>query len=282
MEKLEPALFNLQPGGEHGRAWFIYFVNQQLLRGITSFPAFGTEYRAFGIGPLYRSNEAWGAYQHRFTTSGENGYIGFAFLPAMTAAEIREPWQTSWTQEEASWPRVLLGSPSFMSDEDFRVSVPYTAASSSARGTLTAPRRWVEIKWKRHAVRAVCRVKVEKFISPVPWERRQLHAAGSPKPTPVNWDFITESGTTGECLHGQVVVPQVQDTYRVVYQGYSYSTITGPTSPARTYKRTNMLDWEPHVILDAASPDRGSDGFFHRLKKTIYPPLEDRAAAMQE
>jgi hypothetical protein len=214
-------------------------------------PVKNTPYSAWTWGQKDRINEGWENYVYSYSTQAAGGKRVFVFVKARTLAEALTPFDTYWTTKQFRWPMVLhaLG---FLMDWS-SPSNPQVQFSD-----IVTP-----------ATEAACDVKVELFLSHIPFtksvmQHRQL----------ITNDLVVShygySAIYRDCLHPTVKYYQSLSTQGDLQEDYGTEGVaTVFESGDRTIAGTSFTDWSPHVISDQQEP---SNGLYLREKQTIYPP----------
>lgn len=216
-------------------------------------PVKDTPYSAWTWGQKDRINEGWETYTYSHSTQGQGGKRVFVFVKTRTLAESLIPFDTYYTTKQYRWPMVLhhLG----------------IIEAQDSGGTADASVGYIDVITP--ATEAVCDVKVELFLSNVPFSKTVLHH----RQLITNDISIAHKGypaTYRDCLH-----PEIRFLQSYSARGdlqYDYGTQAASRvfeTGDLTLPATSFTDWAPHVISDKQEP---SNGLYLREKQTIFPP----------
>lgn len=180
------------------------------------------------------------------------GWFALYFAKAKTIKERNTPIDQpieEMREPRTPWPAVLDGKCIPRKDDHFRVGAPYIAEGYTARGTVTAPRRWMEFQFKRLANGGPCKHRTTRYLSEVPWPSGDIGLSRSPQAREIRWNWHTEAGSTGPCLHEEQIIPGFSDTYRVLSDSGTVTNIAGPIVKAQIIAATSMVDWSKYEIV---------------------------------
>ena len=200
------------------------------------------------------------------------GWFALYFAKPKTQRERNTPIDQpieEMKEPRTPWPAVLDGKCIPRKDDHFRVGAPYIADGYTARGTVTAPRRWMDFQFKRLANDGPCKHRTTRYLSEVPWGEGEIGMARSPQPREIRWNWHTEAGSTGPCLHEEQIIPGFVDTYRVLSGLGTMSSIAGPMVKAQNIPATNMVDWAKYEIVTIEKVA----GQYLKTVVEVFPPF---------
>lgn len=207
------------------------------------------------------------------------GWFALYFARRKTAKERNTPIDRPVEEMKSPvipWPPVLEGNMRPRKDEHFRVGAPYIVSGYTTRGTITAPRRWMEFRL-RPGHSGPCKHRTSRYLSEVPWPEGEIGLGQSPQAREIRWNWHTEAGTTGPCLHKKQTIPGFMDTYLVLKEGTGVSTLSGPVIPAQVYEATNMEDWTKYEIVTIDKVQ----GQYLKTVVEVFPPPLDKAVMVR-
>lgn len=213
----------------------------------------------------------------RIVRSVAEGWLEFYFVPAKTIAERNTPIFppiNEMKRPAEPWPAVLESIRPRV-DYHFRVGAPYIVSGLTTRGTITAPRRWMEFKMKHLATSRPCRHRTSTYVAEVPWPDGSVGLGNAPDPHEIRWNWHTEAGTTGPCLHGKHVIHGFIDQYLVLKEGTGVETVAGPTIATDVWDETSPTDWEKYEIVECSNRPN-DEGQFVKVVTEVFPPSTSR------
>ena len=245
--------FQTVPTPNPNESSFILTVDDKDL-GPTNMPVDGTTYAAWTWGQKDRIDEAWSDYTYRISVDAAPGKRAFLFVKNKTATEANVPFDTYWTTKSYRWPMVIHS---------------LAFGENIITGTATRDRTAVQAFERiTPAMEVVCDVKVELFLSPIPFTRQALQH----KQMVTNDLSISHKGFNFS--YRDVLHPTIR--YYFGSNGMSIQSEYGTFNAAVDFSDTDMIipgtsfeDWAPHVISDTQEPTKG---LFLREKQTIFPP----------
>lgn len=200
------------------------------------------------------------------------GWFALYFARRKTEAERNTPIDRpieEMKEPRTPWPAVLDGKCVPRKDDHFRVGAPYIVTGYTTRGTVTAPRRWMEFNFKRLANSGPCKHRTTRYLSEVPWADGENGLPRGPQPREIRWNWHTEAGSTGPCLHEGMIIPGFVDTYRVLPEGGPMTSIAGPIVKPQIVPATNVTDWAKYEIVTIEKVQ----GQYLKTVVEVFPPF---------
>ena len=103
----------------------------------------------------------------------------------------------------------------------------------------------------------------------MPWPEGEIGLARAPRPTEIRWNWHTEAGTTGPCLHEEFIIPGFVDVYQVLPEGGPLTTVAGPEVKAQIVPATNATDWAKYDIVTIEKVQ----GQYLKTVVEVFPPF---------
>jgi hypothetical protein len=238
-----------------------------------SIPAIGDQLKTLAYGVPESSlatDDRYGLYIFTMSTTqavGGNIHVDFYYAKNKTAEERNTAFDSYTETQRIQWPAVLEWI-QFGQETGFPLSQNFITGSQA--GMVTSP-RWLVRRGYRPSLNLETQVKVEKFLSEVPWPDWAT-VSTEPQPTEVSWDLVGNHGNMGRCLHPEVRVPTNSNGYRVISTAGVISSSSSTYNTEQVFPRTNMIRWQSYQVVDV----KKVDGQYLRTVYTYNPPPRPR------
>lgn len=203
----------------------------------------------------------FGEYVYTYCEQADAGHKYLYFARARTDAERNTPFEMFYSTRQYAWPPVL--------EDLYFISSTFPQSTATGADTISTATRYFERRKYRPSVSVDSRIKVQQYLSEVPWPAQAL-IHPQPIPTEVRGSYLGGSVTFEKCLHPRIVLPELVPGAQIIFGAGAVNIARSGTPREQIFPATNFEDWRPFVIEDQVQPQRG---LWLREKVTIYPPL---------
>jgi hypothetical protein len=211
----------------------------------------------------------YGDYILTMVKNGSEEMINFFFGKDKTKEEAAKPFHKYWKKHgNHRWPPILK-SIEILADYSFPRST--NTIVDGVVGVAVGPTyfdRYVFIPDVNEGTRFL----FEEFTSPRPFK---IGVYRTPVPTGIQYSIPGLSGSFGECLHDDVLFPDLRTVTQVIATGGTASLSNGNLA-GQFFPKTNFKTWLPYVVYCEQEQDKGS-GVWYMQRIRVFPPFRPRA-----